>query len=319
MKKISKNFLTTALALLIVFTINAQSKIDKNFSGIHKIDISTSSGDCIIKKGAGPDVNVQLDHNFGAGYDPTIEKHGNKLVIEEKHKRGSWKGSAKWTITVPDDMDIKFNTGSGSFEASDLTLELTMNTGSGSLTLENMKGDISSNSGSGSLDLKNFSGEINANVGSGDLKLYNASGDVNLNCGSGSIRLSKVNAKVGANVGSGNIEAEEVTLAGKSSFNSGSGDVEVTLAASPKYNISVNSGSGDAKLDFNGNAIEGTVVMIANKKKGKISAPFKFDREEEVDDGGSKENIKIRKTAVFGNSEVQIKVSTGSGVAKATK
>ena len=318
MEKIRKTSLLIALAFLFTVTANAQSKIDKDFSGIKKIDISTSSGDCIIKKGSGSDVNVKLDHNFGDDYNPIVEQNGSRLVIKEKDKRGSWSGSAKWTITVPDGMDIKFNTGSGSFEATDLEMELTMNTGSGSLTLENMKGNISSNSGSGSLEVDNFSGDIRANVGSGDLKVSDASGYVKLNSGSGSIRLSKVNAEVGANVGSGNIRARGVTLAGSSSFNSGSGNVEVELSESPRYNISVNSGSGDAELDFNGNAIAGTVVMTANKKNGKIVAPFKFDKEEEIDNGG-RNNVRIRKTAKLGNSDVEIKVGTGSGVAKVTK
>lgn len=320
MKKIRKISLLMALAFFTTLTANAQSKIDKNFSGIRKIDISTASGDCIVKKASGTEVNVKLEHSFGDAYNPVIEQNGDRLVIKEKHQRGSWSGSAKWTITIPDGIDMKYNTGSGSFEASDLELELTMNTGSGSLTLENMKGEISSNSGSGDLELNNFSGEISANVGSGDLIVSKASGYVKLNCGSGSIKLSNIDAEIGANVGSGNIRAREVTLAGSSSFNSGSGDVEVSLNESPKYNISVNSGSGDSELDFNGNAIDGALVMTANKKHGKIVAPFDFDKVEEIDnDNNHRDNIKVRKTVKFGNSNVEIKIGTGSGVARVTK
>lgn len=319
MKHIIRNTLTVAIAFFITISANAQSNIDKNFSGIKNIDITTSSGDCIIKKGSSNDVNVKLVHNFGEGYDPIIEKTGSRLVIKEKKKRGSWSGSAEWTLTVPDGIDINFNTGSGSLEASDLDLELKMNTGSGDLTLDNMKGEISSNSGSGSLELDNFDGDIRANVGSGDLDVSNTSGIVKLNCGSGSIKLSNMSAEIGANVGSGNIRAKDVKLTGRSSFNSGSGNVEIGLSESLTHNISVNSGSGNAEVDFNGNDINGTIVMTANKKNGKIAAPFKFDKEEEIDKNKGKDNIKIKKTAKFGSSDIEIKISTGSGVARVDK
>lgn len=97
-------------------------------------------------------------------------------------------------------------------------------------------------------------------------------------------------------------------------FNTGSGDVYVGLSGSLKHDISVNSGSGDSVLDFNGNDINGTVVMTANKRNGEIHAPFAFDKEEEIDNGSGHSTIK--KTAVLGDGVVQIKVGTGSGDAR---
>lgn len=319
MKNIRKNLTLTFILLLVVFTINAQSKIDMNFSGIKKIDMNTASGNCIIKKGDSNQINVKLEHSFGDAYNPIVEQKGEKLVIKEKYKKGSWKGSARWTITIPDNLDIKFNTGSGDFEAADLDFTLSMNTGSGDLTLSNIKGEIYSNSGSGGLDLEGFSGDLKTNIGSGEIQISDVSGYVNLNCGSGSIKLSNINAEIDANVGSGDIKAKEIVLAGSSSFNSGSGDIVVDLSESPKHDISVNSGSGDAELDFNGNDIKGTVIMTANKRHGEIEAPFKFDTEEEINTKGSSDNVKIRKTVAFGSSDVQIKIGTGSGVAKVMK
>jgi hypothetical protein len=80
----------------------------------------------------------------------------------------------------------------------------------------------------------------------------------------------------------------------------------------------VNSGSGDATLDFGGNKIEGKVIMTANKKNGKIIAPFTFDKTEEVDNG-SDSNVRIRKTAQLGTNDIEIKVGTGSGTAEIKK
>ena len=306
----------STLFLMGVFIGNsyAQSKIDQTFSGITQIDISTGSSDCIVKKGSGSEVNVKLDHNYGDNFKPTVEKVGNKLVIRETDKNNSRGDLAVWTLTIPDGKELKFNTGSGDFEASDLEVELELNAGSGDFELENIKGDIGSNSGSGDLELAGFSGSIKANVGSGDLEIDNASGEVDLNCGSGDIELSKINASISANVGSGDISAESVTLAGASKFNSGSGDVYVDLSESPKSDISLNSGSGDSELDFNGNDINATIVMTANKRNGEISAPFAFDKEEEIDNGSNYPTL--RKTAKLGNGGIDIKIGTGSGTAK---
>ena len=119
-----------------------------------------------------------------------------------------------------------------------------------------------------------------------------------------------------ANVGSGDIEAVRVSIRGRSSFNTGSGDVEVELSKPTDYDLSVNSGSGDATLDFGGNAIEGTVVMKANKRNGSIKAPFDFDSSEEIDNGNS---TVVKKTKKLGTNNIDIKVGTGSGTAKILK
>jgi len=83
------------------------------------------------------------------------------------------------------------------------------------------------------------------------------------------------------------------------------------------YNISVNSGSGNAQLNFNNNPVSGEVVMTANKRNGNIVAPFKFDKEETIDDDHNSQ--RIRKTAKLGNKDILIRVSTGSGTAEISK
>jgi len=301
------------LSVLIPFSINAQ-QIDQTFSGISVIDISTGSSDCVVKKGPGSEVNVKLVHTFGDKFKPSVEQKGSKLFIKESQGNHSSRGQATWTLTIPNGKDLKFNTGSGDFRAADLELDISLNAGSGDFSLHGIKGKIVSNAGSGDLEVDNFSGDLTANTGSGDMAVNKVSGDVELNCGSGDIALSDIAGSIEANVGSGDIGADRVHLAGKSRFNSGSGDVYVGLSGSLKHDISVNSGSGDSVLDFNGNDINGTVVMTANKRNGEIHAPFAFDKEEEIDNGSGHSTIK--KTAVLGDGVVQIKVGTGSGDAR---
>jgi hypothetical protein len=130
--------------------------------------------------------------------------------------------------------------------------------------------------------------------------------------------MTTVKGKISANVGSGHITGKDVVLTGRGNFNSGSGDVSIQLASAPAYAISVNSGSGDAVLDFNGNKIEGKVIMTVNKKHGKIVAPFPFDKTEELQDGGD-DNVRIQKTAQLGSRDIEIKIGSGSGTAEIRK
>ena len=315
-----KLFTTFLLISGLAVTSIAQNRVSKAFSGIQRIVISTSSGDCLLKKSSSPEVKVDLEHTFDEGYEPVIEQEGSRLVIKEIFDRGSWKGKGQWTLTIPDGLDIRFNTGSGDFEAADLSMELDMNTGSGDISLRQISGELNSNTGSGNIELYDMDGEFRFNTGSGNIRLEKAKGDFRINCGSGNIKIQDIHAMISANVGSGNINATGVTLTGGSSFNSGSGRAIVALQSSLQYDISVNSGSGDARLDFNGNAISGQVVMKANKKNGRITAPFTFDKEEEITEGSGKwDQVVLKKTVQLGESDVRIKVSTGSGVASIEK
>jgi len=128
--------------------------------------------------------------------------------------------------------------------------------------------------------------------------------------------FNRITGALGVNVGSGDITASELNITGSSSFNSGSGDTEVVLASVLNHDISVNSGSGDAVLDFNGNKIEGEIVMKASKRNGRIEAPFSFDKEYEEDKG---KQIIMIKEAKIGNKDIRIRVSTGSGTARIIK
>ena len=305
------NFSFTAITLVALLSFNAQAQqLDQTFSDIEEIEISTSSSNCVLKKGSSAQVNVKLEHSYGEGYKPSVEKSGDKLIIRESHERNS-NGEGTWTLTIPDGLEVDYNTGSGDFEASELELEL--NAGSGDFSLRNMKGEIASNAGSGDLEVVGFEGELDANAGSGDMEVSQATGEVEVNCGSGDISLEEINGGIEANVGSGDIEATDLRLADRSSFNSGSGDVRVELSENLQHDISVNSGSGDAVLDFNGNPINGTVVMTANKKNGEIHAPFPFDKEEEIDNNGQ---TTLKKTAKLGDGTLEISVGTGSGEAR---
>ena len=306
--------------LAICTLVFAQDKsINKSFSNIKSIKLSTASGDINLKKGSGADVKLILKYSYDdEDYKPVIEQNATRLTIKEEFsRRNNISGNASWTLEIPDNIALNINTGSGDITVDGITLDIKSNTGSGDIVLTSVKGDLDFNTGSGDIEISQADGEIRLNTGSGDVRASQGTGNYDINAGSGSIRLDQLKGDFGINTGSGNITAKALTISGSSSFNTGSGNSTVILSAPLDHNISVNSGSGDATLNFNGNAISGEVIMTANKNGGSIVAPFKFDKEETIDDDNS--SARIQKTAKLGSKNIIIKVGTGSGTAEISK
>ncbi|CAN5459159.1 hypothetical protein BH10BAC4_BH10BAC4_00780 [soil metagenome] len=309
--------LVCVILFVVSFTapqkLTAQSEKTKSFTGIKSIRMNTSSGDCKIQRS--PDASVTVAVRTTGDYDKNVEftmdQEGARLVIKEIFHSNNTHGDAKWTLTIPEGLNLKFHTGSGNLSIANLKIDLEAVTGSGDLEFNKLSGQIDATTGSGDLTLQDSNGEIGITIGSGSALVQNTQGDIKLTCGSGNIRVSDSNATFAMTTGSGNVVSKNITISGSSSFTSGSGDTSVILAATPKHNISLASGSGNAELNFNGHDIVGEVVMQANKKNGNIMAPFDFDKVEEVDNGGSQTTVK--KTAVKGGGSNRVRISTRSG------
>lgn len=307
--------LTALTLLLFAFSATAQETIEKSFSGVEHIRLSTSSGNGTIKKSRNNEVKVTLEYTYDEDdYKPTFEQKGGTLYIEEEFRRSRWtRGYSEWTLEVPDGLELDFKTGSGNIEVGGVVIELQANSGSGNIEVESTTGDARINTGSGNISLRRVDGQMDANTGSGSIRLADVKGDADLNTGSGNIRGSNVEGALGLNTGSGNIDITEVVITGRSSFNTGSGNSELSLAAPLNYDVSLSTGSGNAVLDFNGQEIAGEFIMKANDKSD-IRAPFDFDKEYEgSSDRWGGRNRGYTKEAKIGSKDIIIKISTGSG------
>jgi hypothetical protein len=315
-----KNTIFAALFILSFTLVLAQEKtLSKSFSDVKSIRLSTASGDIAIKKASGKEVKVEVKYSFDdSEFTAEMEQGTSQLTLEEKFSNGSHSGNSRWTLEIPDNTRLKINTGSGDITIDRLTTDVKSNSGSGDVTLTGVKGEVDFNTGSGEIELVEVDGEVSLNTGSGTIRASKGTGSYSFNAGSGKIKLDQLKGDFSVNVGSGDIDAKAVTLTGSSSFNSGSGDAQVTLGGALDYGISVNSGSGNSTLNFGGNAISGEVIMTANKRGGEIVAPFKFDKEETINDNNHS-NERIQKTAKLGAKSITIKVGTGSGTAEIVK
>lgn len=308
-----KRMMVTILSLCVV--LYGQEKIDKRFDGIQKIDMEIASGNCQVVKSSSSKVRVTLEGNDNRNQKFIVEKRGKKLIVKERKKGGDryfWGSSprSEWRLELPNSLDFEFSAGSGDIEITGVSFEeLQVSTGSGKIELEKVKGDTELNTGSGRLRIETFSGQLSANTGSGNIQLKKFNGRVRANTGSGDIEGNTLEGGFRLNTGSGEVFLTDAKVLNKTSINTGSGDIEVTLAAQIKSDISLNAGSGDIELAYNGNKIEGYIEMKA-KRERRISAPFKFDRTEREDKWGRNYVIK---SATIGSDDIEISLSTGSG------
>jgi DUF4097 and DUF4098 domain-containing protein YvlB len=340
-------------AILFNLAVNADQSITRTFDGIQNIKLDTSSGDGIVRRSDNDQVTVTLNSTYDEDtFKPIIEQQGKTLRIREKFTSSRGWGRATWHLTVPDNLDLRFHTGSGDLDieavkinlkssvgSGDVTLKQTtgivrssggsgdvdledvkgnvdISLGSGRAVLQNISGDVSINEGSGTIEVDNLKGRLDADTGSGRMKISNSTGDMRLDTGSGKISLNAVTGALRVNAGSGDIRAKALNITGSSDFDSGSGDTTIEIVSELNHDIRIDTGSGNAILDFNGNPIAGKIEMRANRRHGEISAPFAFDKEFTED--GHYDAIMVKQASI-GDKDIQITISTGSGTAKVKK
>ncbi len=306
-----KHLLPTLLLLSVPAFSSAQGVITNSFSDVTHIELSTASGDAIFVKGGGTTVELHLEYTFSdASFEPVIRQSGSMLILEEEFTQRNNRGRSTWTLTIPDGLDIKFTTGSGDVEATNLLFNLRATLGSGDVSLSYVTGDIRFTSGSGDLDLKTYNGTLRATTGSGDIEASDVDGDVTITTGSGDVDVKGSNGSFRATTGSGDVSATDLVVMGDVKLTTGSGDILVSLAGELKGDLSLNTGSGSSELRRNGYELTGELVMRVGVRRGRIDAPFQFDRTDEIRNGG---NRMIESIKVFGSSDQRVVIQSGSG------
>jgi hypothetical protein len=232
-------------------------EITKTFSKKDAINMNFTSGDCKVVKSSDGNINVTVSYkiNKNSSFEPEMEEIGNTLTLNENFY-GKSSGDIKWNISVPAGVKISFNSASGDFQLNNISTELIINTASGDVTIENYSGNMKTNTASGDIIMNNSDGILTVN---------SASGDVTLNNSKGVFKIS---------TSSGNILASSITLTDKSSFYATSGNATVKLSESPEFDLSVNTTSGDAEINYNGNPISGHFELSVERNSGEINTPF---------------------------------------------
>lgn len=326
-------FLVFILAIfLITIYPGEKKKIEKTFKAKENVKIVTISGNCAIHKGKPGEIKVFMVYTaLNELRKPELKEEGNTLLLREKSPAATGADEIHWQLWVPEKTRIDFSSASGGFSAVGLKNDISASTASGDISSSQCRGILEAKCASGRIEILDHVGEIAAKAASGDLKARNISGaialkavsgdieaenldgDLELKVLSGDIEIKKAKGSFKITCASGDIEAEGIRITGASSFKVVSGDILVTLADSAAHDLALDSATGSAVLDYDGNAVKGLVKFIARAEVGKIVSPFKFDKEEEIYKHGKKYIIKSFKKG-GDTPRITIKTATGKAV-----
>jgi DUF4097 and DUF4098 domain-containing protein YvlB len=311
--------IASALLILLVFifisgvSAHDSGEFTKTFPAKSSIKFKGVSADCYIIKGDNDKISVTVEYSYSpsGAFEPILEEKGDKLILQEL-LQGSCNGSSKWTIAVPDKTRITFATASGSCKVENAEIELSCHTASGDIIIENSKGIYNVETASGDIELGEFSGEITGSTASGDIEGRKVSGDIELSTASGRVDVRDIKGIMSLESASGNVDVTGVIVEDRSYFGTASGNVYVVLSATAEHDIDVASASGDAVLNYGGNAIKGSFEFITQLDHGDISAPIKFDKVEEYRRHGEDY---VRKTFEKEGSSPIISITSATGEA----
>jgi hypothetical protein len=295
--KIFTLFLFACATTLIL--AGPDKKVEKSFEGMNKVKIKLAISDCILKSSVDNKIHATVTYSYSDDeYEVVFRESANSVTLQEKFHGEDVSGSAEWIVSVPKDIKVDVNSGTG-----DLILSAT-------------ESEVDGNTGTGDIELTDASGEFELNSGTGSVTVKSSEGDFDLNSGTGKVRIKDSKGNFNANSGTGSVQAQKITFSDEGEFNSGTGDVEIIGPMGDDYDLSLNSGTGDAILDMDGAELSGYFEFKAGLDRGRIKADIEFDREEEQ---GHKGNGTIVKSVKIKNDSPRFFISTGNGTAELKK
>ncbi len=145
----------------------------------------------------------------------SLEKRGRRAVLTSgfKEYRSIFSFGSKLinlTVSIPAEMDLDVDDGSGYIKIADIVGDLVIDDGSGSIEIVNIKGNVNVDDGSGEVELEEITGDVDVDDGSGEVSVEGVSGDVSVDDGSGSITIRNIGGSVTVRDGSGSITIDGV-------------------------------------------------------------------------------------------------------------
>ncbi|MCK5146284.1 DUF4097 family beta strand repeat protein [bacterium] len=309
-----KRHMIVVLLLTCIGGLMAQSErtIEKSFKAVSKIRIKTVSGDVEVIKSSNDKINVTVRYEVEpeGAFEARFDDNGRDLRLSEHWSGRSSRGYVRWTVEVPQNTEIRFSTASGDFAADGLEMELDASTASGDIELTGCKGKFNASTASGEIDIDDVAGEMDLSTASGNIEVNGGNGELEASTASGSIRIDDSKGSFDCSAASGDIDANDLTFEDIADFSVASGDVKVKLSAPLKHDIELTTASGSVTLDFNGQTIKGYFELTAREDRGRIRAPFDFDKEDTFE---RYDKQYIRKSISISGSEPRIILSTATG------
>lgn len=160
----------------------------------------------------------------------------------------------RYEVTVPAGARVFARGFSGSVSVVGTGGEVEARTVSGDIAVSGAGRSVTAEAVSGGVTIENVAGDVRGNSVSGDVTVRGVAGDVTLESVSGSVNVSGARStRVSMTSVSGNVRYEGSTdPAGRYTFGTHSGRVQLALADNSSASVGVESFSGDVRMDYPG-------------------------------------------------------------------
>lgn len=211
------------------------------------LDVNTEAGALIISGAKTDQISVSADVYTKRGdvdsYELELSSRGDTATLIAKiDSSGFWKGQSPHIdirVSLPKNMSISIEDGSGDISISNITGTLDINDGSGDMRIDDIKGKVNIDDNSGDIIIRNIKGNVEIDDNSGEITAENFQGDLKLEDGSGDIRISGITGNAFIEDSSGDLTVRDID--GSVTIDDGSGDINVKRVGSLKI---IESGSG---------------------------------------------------------------------------
>ncbi len=220
-------------------------------SGPIELDVSNSSGEVIVRAGAGPDAVVRFARIGGRGNDAelVIEVRDSRIKIEPRGRTGLLSGLPRdhgafdvIAEIVADSRD-KLSGLLGDHGAFDISVELPRE------RLADGSARVRVRTASGEVEIDEVPGEIRVNTASGDAHVTGADGSITMRTASGDVQLVRPRGQVTAHTASGDIHIEQAVIS-RFAIATASGDTQLSGKLIGNEASKVEAVSGDVSLEL---------------------------------------------------------------------
>lgn len=222
-------------------------------AGARRLVVDSAAGRVTVQGGAAGGIEAAfVVRGKGAKVttDLITEPDGETVYLEARCTKRWHACAVDWTVTVPSDIEVVVETGSGDVEVSSLA-PLPVRVGDGGAAAPDRGPSLQASTGSGDIaldDLELLEG-AHLETGSGDLDIdgLRAPG-LDLSTGSGDVSAYGLRVpQVSADTGSGSVRLVFEASPRSVSADTGSGEIHVTVPPG-SYALDVDTGSGDREV-----------------------------------------------------------------------
>lgn len=286
-----KKHLCILMLALLALNVNqekvqAQTTLEKNFSGIERLEIQGGSLEVSYTGSDRTDIDLTayLGDEEGNENDLVFITMDNtlKIAYKRQNRKSDWNNrSPKRYIRIsgPENIELGISNSSGKVIVDNVQAEKTrLSTSSGLIQASGIGGDLVLKGSSGKIEAKDIAGDVTCAISSGAVDIEQVSGDLDYSSTSGRLKASQIGGKVDAKLTSGNVSLNNIGELGALSVSSGSiraenaglGNGTSFNGSSGSFNVNTPSDLSAFNFDLSANSGGLTVGRTSTAKKLQI-------------------------------------------------